>query len=133
MKQKLFSELTALSSANVESNVAILAIGDVSAWRLQGGLVKGTGQVAFYEFNDVTSTLLELARPPMIVSPLLTRQFDCIDLAERLSDLGYAGAYRAIAITLPAPEIVRREIRLICPNLDFDVVAWPTDPFTAVN
>ncbi len=105
--------------------VDILAIGETSEWAVPGRPLPEVDEVAFAAFHDVTEALLRDVQPNMIVSPLLTAGFDCIELAQLLSTLKYEGAYRALTQALPSPEIVVREIGNLCPGLDFDVIEMP--------
>ena len=70
----------------------------------------------------MTDVLLEVLAPKLVVSPVLARRFDCVDLAIRLATLGYSGAYRAFSTDLPRPELIDSEIRVLCPTLDFAIV-----------
>jgi hypothetical protein len=70
---------------------------------------------------DIGARLIETLCPDVIVSPLITRSFDCIDLAQLLETLGYRGAYCAVTRALPRPEMIRTEIRALCPRLRFDL------------
>ncbi len=99
----------------------ILAIGDVSAWRNGGGTVPACDALAFAEFHEVTGELLRILEPALVVSPLLSRRFDCLDLAQLLTALGYRGKYRVIDSTLPNPSLIVREVRALVPGLDFAV------------
>lgn len=78
----------------------------------------------FAEFHEVTTDLLAHLAPRLILSPLLARTFDCIDLAQRLGTLEYRGPYRAIDIGLPDPALIVREVRSLVPGLDFEVVRF---------
>jgi hypothetical protein len=109
----------------MSKGLSILAIGDVEEWEKAGNSLPSNNKVVFAEFQEVTDVLLATIKPAIIISPLLTRSFDCIDLAQHLQSLGYKGQYRAMAATLPNPTIVRREIKTLCPDIDFDVIALP--------
>ncbi len=74
------------------------------------------------EFDELRDAVLAIHDPQLIFSPVVAKGFDCIDVAARLSELAYAGAYRAIAHRLPNPDIVKREVRAVFPGLDFDVL-----------
>jgi hypothetical protein len=100
----------------------ILAVGDIQAWSRRGRQIPSDGTVYFAEFHEVTETLLAELAPRLVLSPLLTRNFDCVDLAQRLAKLGYRGPYRAIDIGLPDPRMIVREIRSLVPTLDFEVL-----------
>lgn len=100
----------------------ILAVGDVDEWTRHRGSLPVSGKLAFSSFEGITQELFQIINPEVVFSPILARGFDCIDLAQVLSSIGYPGRYRAIAAALPDPDIVKREIRSMCPGLDFDVI-----------
>ena len=72
-------------------------------------------------FDEIDADFLGGLAPDIVVSPLFTRRFDCIDLAQRLGALDFRGAYRAISPALPSPDLIRKEIRALCPRLHFDL------------
>ena len=104
------------------ARVAILAVGDTEAWLRKKRPVPPGGRIILASFSDLSHDLLARIRPALVVSPLLARDFDCIDLAQMLHALGYGGRYRVISDHLPDPRIVLAEIRSQCPGLDFDVL-----------
>ncbi|MBB4022168.1 MULTISPECIES: hypothetical protein [Actibacterium] len=57
-----------------------------------------------------------------IVSPLVAEHFDAMDLALQLHLADYRGTYLVVAPRVPRPEIIRRELRQICPGLDVEVI-----------
>jgi len=109
-------------AAEEGSPATILAVGDLDEWTRHRGSLPVDGSLAFASFNGISIELLEIISPAIVLSPLLARGFDCIDLAQMLVSVGFRGQYRAIAENLPNPDIIRREIRILCPTLDFDVV-----------
>ncbi|GAD56384.1 hypothetical protein [Limimaricola cinnabarinus] len=75
-------------------------------------------------FDQVTSELLYCLKPVMIVSDLMGPRFDAVDLALRLTALGYDGPYRVLVRTsVRGAWMVRDEIRTIAPWIDFDLIA----------
>jgi hypothetical protein len=112
-----------VSAANHTDGVAaVLAVGDAKEWTARGRRVPSDGNVYFAEFHEVTDGLLAQLVPRLVLSPLLARTFDCVDLAQRLGSLGYRGPYRAIDSGLPDPALIVREVRSLVPGLDFGVV-----------
>lgn len=103
----------------------VLAVGDVQEWRRSGREIPADSKLAFADFTSVTEELFDLIAPTLVLSPLLARGFDCSDLAQVLTSLGFKGRYRAVADALPDPEMIRREIASLCPGLDFDVIVVP--------
>lgn len=110
------------ASATSKRTPKILAIGDVNLWRRSFGVLPVHQGIQFAGLDDLNGPALSLACPDLIVSPIVTPLFDCIDVAFRLSALHYSGAYRALTRDLPNPAMVRREVRALCPDLDFDIV-----------
>jgi hypothetical protein len=105
-----------------ERGAAVLAVGDTRGWTAQGRRLPSDGNVFFVEFHEVTIDLLAELTPRLVLSPLLARTFDCVDLAQRLGQLGYRGPYRAIDSGLPDPALIVREVKSLVPGLDFGVV-----------
>jgi len=71
---------------------------------------------------EVDFALLSRLRPDMVLAPLMTPEFDILDLARRLSALAFRGQLRAYAQRIPDPRLVQREIASACPGLDFDLI-----------
>ena len=103
------------------TRVVAIAVGEPLEWTEAGNALPDGG-VVFVSFEEVTERLILLHMPSVVVSPVLARRFDCIDLAMRLSQIGFTGAYRAVARDLPMPALVEREVRQACPILDFAIV-----------
>lgn len=106
-----------------EGTAAVLAVGDTQSWKAQGRRLPWDGNVFFAEFHEVTEALLADLSPRLVLSPLLARTFDCVDLAQRLGGFGYRGPYRVIDIGLPDPGLIVREVRMLVPGLDFAVMS----------
>lgn len=60
--------------------------------------------------------------PALVLSPLLTPEFDALDLARILSQCGYRGRYLALVERLPNAKLIRREVAQQSPNINFDVI-----------
>ena len=60
--------------------------------------------------------------PILVLSPLVTAQFDAIDLAKRLALSGYRGRCLALVDRLPDPKLIRREVAAQSPGINFDVI-----------
>lgn len=101
----------------------ILTVGEVTRWLEEGEVLPQHAQLAFADIWDVTPQLLTSLSPALVLAPLLSRSFDCVDLAARLYDAHYQGRYRIMAPQLPKPDLVLAEIRSLFPGLDVDVGA----------
>lgn len=106
-----------------------LCVGDAETWQRTGGGVSGLRRCAFVKFEEVAGFLWDLPRPELILSPLVTRRFDCIDLAELLHRHRFRGRYRAMSDGLPDPDLVCAEIRGEYEGLDFGIVRMPLAAF----
>lgn len=102
--------------------VAILAVGEPEEWLQSGQKAPSVGNIEFVSINEVNSALLEHLCPTVVISPALSRRFDCIDLAQILCSHKFKGRYRAVSRELPNPSMVEREIRNLCPGLDFAIL-----------
>ena len=108
--------------ASSDSTVAILAVGSADEWRAMGNTLNDDGRFALVTLDEVSEELLTRLCPTVVLSPVLALRFDCIDLAQRLYALGFTGRYRAVSDELPDPEMVEREIKQLCPGLDFAIL-----------
>jgi len=73
-------------------------------------------------FPEITTALLQELQPDIVLSALVEDDFDTADVAIRLETCGYQGRYRAVARALPEPALIRREVRLVAPALDYDII-----------
>jgi hypothetical protein len=109
---------------------SILAVGTKGQWLASGCRPPASERLAAATFEELDEGILAIHEPDIVVSPVMTRGFDCIDVAKLLTDLGYRGAYRSVTPGLPNPEIVRREVRALCPGIDFRIVTVGADGLT---
>ena len=85
-------------------------------------VLSGRSDVTSASYHEITPALLADFNPGMVVSMVVSADFDCLDLAMILQASGYAGCYRAIALELPLPTMVINEVKSLCPELDFDII-----------
>jgi len=64
-------------------------------------------------FGDLTSAALVPVTPDIVVAPLISSDFDALDLLDRLSALNYRGRLRLVSPKLPNRQIVLRELRSV--------------------
>jgi len=79
-----------------------------------------TGLV-FVDYSNLKQSIFSDPSTDLVLSALISRQFDALDVARNLADSGFTGRYRAFAKRLPNPVAVKAEISLVAPNLDFDI------------
>lgn len=104
----------------------ILAVGEIALWEQAGRYLESTSQLAFAEFADLSPELLQTLGPDVVVSPMITRSFDCLDLAQLLHQAAFVGRYRIVTPAMPNPRVLLSEIASLCPGLDVDVIALDT-------
>ncbi|MEO1238669.1 MAG: hypothetical protein AAFW64_03220 [Pseudomonadota bacterium] len=97
-------------------------MGDTDEWLRRKQPVPPGGRILLASFSDLSFELLDSVKPRIVLSPLLAREFDCIDLAQLLFALGFDGKYRVLSSDIPNPQIVKAEIRTQCPGLDFEIL-----------
>jgi hypothetical protein len=119
----LYSKVLRLSSRGDHALAArVLTVGDPVLW---GGAIPpqpANMSMYFSDIDAIGAELIETLKPDFVLSPLLSRKFDCIDLAMILVAAGFRGRYRAVTDDLPRPEVIRYEVRDLCPTLDFDII-----------
>ena len=100
----------------------ILAVGEIGLWNVAGRLLQGSSDLAYSEFSNVDAELMATLAPDIVVSPMMTRSFDCLDLSQLLASIGFTGRYRILTKDVPNPRMILSEIASICPGLDADVI-----------
>lgn len=77
----------------------------------------------FVDFDALTSDLLDQIQPEIVFSPLIGKDYDALDVAERLKQSGYSGQYMALSVPVPDTELIRAEVSSAVPGLEFDVLS----------
>ena len=88
-----------------DQTVAILAVGEPEEWLQSGHQFPGISSAQFVAIDEVADGLLEHLWPTVVISPALSRRFDCNDLAQILGSHGYKGKYPAVSRELPSPKM----------------------------
>ncbi|WP_342075794.1 hypothetical protein [Yoonia sp. SS1-5] len=102
-----------------------LVIGDLERWKAQGRVVPPLDGFDFVAVSDLDEAVMNDNAPDMVLSPLVADDFDAVDVAMKLIELRFSGRYRAIADDLPDAELIRREVKSLAPQLDFDLLLMP--------
>jgi hypothetical protein len=99
----------------------ILVIGNLRSWEREGRPVPELEGFRFVSFSDLREQHLSQPVPEVVLSALMGENFDAIDVARRLAELGFSGRYRALSNAIPNAETIREEVREVAPELDFDL------------
>ena len=99
----------------------VLVVGNLVSWQKTGRQVPSLPGFYFAAFHDVTQSMLQLIGPDLILSALMGDDYDVVELARKLSDLGFRGRYRALTINLPNPHIILNEVTAVAPQVDFNL------------
>jgi hypothetical protein len=73
--------------------------------------------VVLTQMRMLSETMLKSVCPDAIVAPLITADYDIVDLGILLEELGYVGNLYAMTRPLPRAELVIREVGAVCPRL----------------
>lgn len=73
--------------------------------------------VVHAELSHVDAALIRRFQPELVVSTLIARNWDILDLAEHLSRAGYAGSVLVVSRPLPHAGLVIDEIEALFPGL----------------
>ena len=99
-----------------------LVIGDMAEWKNRGRQVPSIEGYMFVDASNLCASLLYDLSPMIVVSALVGTDFDAVEIARKLGQLGFAGAYRVVTHDLPDVALVTAELRNAVPNLDVDVI-----------
>ena len=114
------------SEQTLKTSLRVLAIG-AAPFEQDEETVQEVPGTHFIDFQGLTSDFLDNYQPDVVLSPLVTPGFDCVEVAQLLTAGGFNGRYRVFAEDSPRPEMVISEIGRSYPELDFDVlVVTPT-------
>ena len=78
-------------------------------------------------FDALTAGLLAEVRPDCVLAPLFGIDCDVMDVAARLTRLGYRGLLLGVTGPLPNPRVIKAEVRGANPDLTFDLIEVPED------
>lgn len=100
----------------------ILVIGDLASWQASGRLPPKLDGFFFIDFHDLTPSMLAAHEPAVVLSSLFGKTFDALEVARRLVEAGFRGRYRVVVEAVPAPHMIRSEVKSVAPGLDFDIL-----------
>jgi hypothetical protein len=81
------------------------------------GAASGDDLVVHTQLRHLSRALLDEVRPDAVVAPLITPEWDVLDLAAQLSALGYTGPLVVRSRPLPRADLVLGELQGLFPNL----------------
>lgn len=77
------------------------------------------------QYSALTRSLLEEVNPSIIVIPLFGSGFDGGQAVQRLHSLGFAGELRILCPQLPNPGMVLKELNLMAPEIQIELICMP--------
>jgi len=111
----------------------LLAVGDLDEHHISGRALTWDSQITYVGFSEVNGDLISALNPDIILSCLVCKAFDFLELAQALCNTGFRGRFRIITPELPNPGIVLSEARALCPSLDIDFIIDQVLPDRALN
>lgn len=73
--------------------------------------------VILTQMRMLGATMLRTVNPDAIIAPLISSDWDIVDLGILLEEMGYCGTLFALTRPLPRAELVIREVSAVCPRL----------------
>lgn len=107
------------------SDTVTLVIGDMIRWKKLGRIPPDIPGFVFADIEELSPALMAEAKADIVISPLLIRGADAVEVARRLFRMGFDGSYRVLSGQVPNPDIIRQEIRNVAPKLDFVLMVVP--------
>ena len=78
----------------------------------------GIQSVVVTQKRMLSASMIRTVRPDAIIGPLITPDWDIVDLGLSLEAFGYGGNLFALTLPLPRAELVIREVSAVCPSLN---------------
>lgn len=114
---------TELEDEGTALDVLALALTDAELSALPRHVLDPKARITRLGYTFLTECRLSgPGAPGLVLSPLLTPEFDALDLARILTQCGYRGRYLALVERLPSANLIRREVAAQSPNINFDVI-----------
>ncbi|MCA2010759.1 hypothetical protein [Pararhodobacter sp. CCB-MM2] len=73
--------------------------------------------VVLTQMRMLGGAMLNNIDPDAIIAPLISAEWDIVDLGILLEELGFSGTLYAMTKPLPRAELVLREVGAVCPRL----------------
>ena len=77
--------------------------------------------------EELDLDLLHRVKPDCVLTPLVGIGCDVLDVASRLTKLGYQGLLLAVTDPLPNPHVIKAEIQASIGAIRFDLIEIPQD------
>ncbi len=82
----------------------------------------GKQSVIHTQMRMISTQMLSQVQPDAVVAPLICAQWDILDLGQILQDMGYCGTLFVLTKPLPRAELVLREVRAFCPDIEIRLI-----------
>ena len=105
--------------------ILVLGLNHVDLIRLPSGTIPPNALVHFAPVSALDGEVLAELKPSAIISGLVSRGSDAVELAGQLADLKYEGQYQVLTTALPRPAMVRAEISSVAPDIDVQLLEIP--------
>ncbi len=111
------SQVSDIEEKIISSHCNVLAVGEVFQWCNRDSFLPTNALVSQADFKDVDIQLYADPTPDIVLSRLVCRNFDFLDLAQKLQAANYNGLFSIVAPKLPNPGIVIAEAKAAYPGI----------------
>ena len=108
-----------------KTDFIILIVGDIDNISSDGIDLPQIDNFHLCRIKELNQVFLARLKPDLILSSLITKQFDIVDLMEVLNSINDNGQVRAISTALPDTQLIISEIKSAYPLIDFDLMEMP--------
>ncbi len=117
----------------VEKLFTILSVGEVRDVHQPSLNLPNNALLTKANIGDIDSRFIAKVQPNIVVSCLVCRDFDFLELAQALQIANYQGELSIIVPELPNPGIVLAEATTACPDLRITFISENPAPNRLIN
>lgn len=118
MKAHNFDSLAPISTNRALRDARTVLLIDAAQALRQLSPRPGLQSVVVTQKRMLGVDMIRTVRPDAIIGPLITANWDIVDLGIELEELGYTGDLFALTQPLPRAELVIREVSAVCRYLN---------------
>lgn len=124
-----YTGLRPMRAGSAVARILAVALSPDELTRLPRHILAPDASLRRARLADLTARELRSTdAPTLVLSPLVARGFDAMDLLTTLREVGFAGRYLVLASGVPHIALIRAEMRALAGRLNVDIIAPGAGP-----